>query len=951
MSINSFRIYLSIAFFLLVAEVKGQTYSFRNLTNEDGLAGAAVFDILQDHKGYLWFATSHGVSRFDGTSFKNYTSNDGLTDNSVIRIFEDRYGGLWFATFNGSLCKFHGDRMVPHPLDEQIKAFASNYLVENFFVDAQGSHWVCTNYGGIGRIAPGASNVQPYHLGSEGEEVNLFFQYLPEGLIFGFNDFPVIDSSPTQVKYGNDSWTLRFSLTEFARSRRKFFCRMDYDDVVFSFCNKLFRVKGGEVVFEKEFNSDIATLYKDKQGDLWVSLIGNGIFRYPGGVLTGESQHLFEDETISKVFNDTEGNYWFSSIENGLYFLSGFDFQIYRFGEGRKQNRIVSLDIRNNKLFYTTSDHQLFFGDIEDGKLSSIEEIPVDGKTKNSLRVYTPAGGKDIWLSGAKYLKYTEKGEPKSLSIMEGSTYNKSNRSKLLADLFTPRINTIYKGSNGRVYAGFRYGVWEFENQGMLSYSRAMGLEQNVNCFAEDDQNRLWIGTNEGLYCNSDGSYINYNDSLHWLKDRIMDVANVNGEIWVATNRNGVIIDLLGKKLKLQDVLDDDLSQVVKIIPYRDSTVFVTTIKGLSRIDIKGGQPYRVDNYSKLDGLPTNEINDVAVHGDFLWLGTKKGLVCFNAASFSQKEIPPRGFIDRIQINGRDTTLQDSFILEADQNSLGFEFEGIEFKNSGTLQFRYQLVGLNETPIYTKDKMVHFPQLAPGEYRFYLDIGDGVGNWRKNPIQVFVKIKYVFYKKLIFLILLGVFSLSLLLLIVLQLIKIQKKRVEVKRSFLISQQKALSGQMNPHFMFNSLNSIQSFIVGKDEEMTDVYLSNFSSLMRMILENSKEFKISLRRVIDTLNLYMDLEKLRFEDNFCFQVCTEEEIDQDAIKIPPMLVQPFVENAIWHGIMPSPRQGKLVLDFRILDGGYLLCVVVDNGIGRRKALDIKKRRGGPQFDGNK
>ncbi len=152
--------------------------------------------------------------------------------------------------------------------------------------------------------------------------------------------------------------------------------------------------------------------------------------------------------------------------------------------------------------------------------------------------------------------------------------------------------------------------------------------------------------------------------------------------------------------------------------------------------------------------------------------------------------------------------------------------------------------------------------------------------------------------------------------------------------------KALRSQMNPHFMFNSLNSIKNYILRAEPQVAAEYLSNFAHLIRLILQNSSSRFISLKDELETLMLYIDLEKLRFDDEFEFNCIIDEGLNLESITIPPMILQPYIENAIWHGLMHRETPGQLTLEFKDQENN-VLCIIEDNGVGRTAAAELKER----------
>ncbi len=151
----------------------------------------------------------------------------------------------------------------------------------------------------------------------------------------------------------------------------------------------------------------------------------------------------------------------------------------------------------------------------------------------------------------------------------------------------------------------------------------------------------------------------------------------------------------------------------------------------------------------------------------------------------------------------------------------------------------------------------------------------------------------------------------------------------------------LRQQMNPHFIFNTLNSIQYYMYQHDKLATNTYLTKFSSLMRKVLDNSNHTSIPLRDELDALTLYLDLECLRFKDKFSYEINVDEEIDPLFYKVPTMLIQPYVENSICHGLMPREDKGIVKIDMK-LDKDHIICTIEDNGIGREAAQERKKMK---------
>jgi LytS/YehU family sensor histidine kinase len=263
--------------------------------------------------------------------------------------------------------------------------------------------------------------------------------------------------------------------------------------------------------------------------------------------------------------------------------------------------------------------------------------------------------------------------------------------------------------------------------------------------------------------------------------------------------------------------------------------------------------------------------------------------------------------------------------------------------------YKYRLVGLNSNWVETRNNQVDFTGLAPGKYTFEVYAYSLNENWKTNTEQLKFSILPAFWQTLWFRILAAVLVLLIAILVVFKQFRkvknkftLQEKVINYEKELLELEQQALRLQMNPHFIFNALNSIQhAILTGKQNDAYNS-LELFSSLIRGILENSKHKFISLEDEIEILKIYIEIEAKRFSSDFTYDVKIDTEIDTAGIKIPPMLIQPFVENSIWHGLMPKPDgEKKLILSFTGTENS-VICKVEDNGIGRNKAAAMKSKK---------
>ena len=340
------------------------------------------------------------------------------------------------------------------------------------------------------------------------------------------------------------------------------------------------------------------------------------------------------------------------------------------------------------------------------------------------------------------------------------------------------------------------------------------------------------------------------------------------------------------------------------------------------------------------DGLPSNIINSIYVDKNSIWLGTNLGLV-----NFDENKIDKTSFcnIDLVKIKNADTSLNTQKIeLAYNQNNISFEHTGISFKSEKAVVFFYKMEGIDSSWIETSSRIVSYPSIPSGNYTFKIYAINKLGV--KSPILSYpILVKKPFWEETYFKIVTSILFLILIAITVNYFLSRIKKRNAEKTRYLnelhFAKQMALQTQMNPHFIFNCLNNIQRFIFKNDIENTNKYLTEFATLIRTTLENADKLLINLSDEINYLKMYLEMENLRFDNKLHFECIVNENVDVQNIEIPTMLLQPFIENSIKHGILNlKDRAGLIKLDF-FIENNFLNCKIIDNGIGRKESAILK------------
>ncbi|MFO8054381.1 MAG: histidine kinase, partial [Bacteroidales bacterium] len=387
---------------------------------------------------------------------------------------------------------------------------------------------------------------------------------------------------------------------------------------------------------------------------------------------------------------------------------------------------------------------------------------------------------------------------------------------------------------------------------------------------------------------------------------------------------------------------------VYDVIPDRLGYLWMNTNKGLSRFSPR---TETFINYDINDGVQSYEFNMGAAlksSQGMLLFGGMNGFNAFYPLEVIENQLIPELVITKINIYNKELPGTyhngDTLILSHTDNFLSIEFAALDYSNPVKNQYKYKLDDISTEWMHTTaDKNVaEFTGLSPGKYVFRLKGTNSDGLWNDKGLEMLIIVKPAWYQTKLF----QYGSSSLLLIVVswfagFRIRQIRKKQ-QVQNQLFELEKKALRLQMNPHFIFNTLNSIQSYILQKDNTAAVSYLNQFSKMIRQVLYNSDKSFVLLSDEISLLKSYIELERLRFDSVFDFFVHVDPALDEDFISIPPMLIQPHVENAILHGLLPlKTRKGKLNISFIEQSSNMIKCVVEDNGIGRKAAQEIKDK----------
>jgi len=495
--------------------------------------------------------------------------------------------------------------------------------------------------------------------------------------------------------------------------------------------------------------------------------------------------------------------------------------------------------------------------------------------------------------------------------------------------------NHSFWGMTAQAIAPFPYGNAQEELPVLITPNRFIA-DANL-----DDKGRLWITAGDSILRFEDGKLTSLDLGLPsdqpWVFWGISQTRS--GQLLIGAGNPGLLVvdgedwTVIGEKEGLPSNLTKSAYEV------ENGDWWVVQKTGLVRMRKEKGD-WEIKPLGREQGLLTPGIEGGLYDGRYIWLSDPKGLlrIDLDRVELDFPEAPL--YLTRFEVH--DSTLVDlPALLQRDENSVTFHFQLVDFRQQKSIRYQYRLLGLEDAWVDTKTNQVRFPQLGPGAYTFEVRASKVNGTWGQRISKSFT-IRPAYYETWWFTCLLIMLLILLMWLIFALFLRRMRKSNAMREANLLYEQQALNAQMNPHFVFNSLNSIQAFIVRNDSRNSVRYLSKFAKLMRNSLDASQARSISLAAEIELLQNYCELEKLRFGGGFTFSIEHAPALNPDEIGLPTYLIQPHVENAIWHGLqhLPEEKAGHLSIAFTLVNG-LLVCRVEDNGIGRGASERMKPK----------
>jgi ligand-binding sensor domain-containing protein len=917
------QVFIIVCIFIITALPHGiyaQHPVFYQINDEDGLPSNEIYRIKQDPFGFVWIGCDAGLYRYDGVNLKHYThARQNGRGISFLQI--DNRQRIWCKNFFGQIYRVEGDS-----LKIVWERPTSNPAYPQFSIDENCHLWTydknhITEYNDQG------DSLHTYTIEVEKPDKFIIALYSHSNNIYlVFNNLEFYKFDPvtkelekftqTQQEETNSLnclWLVHknelLALAETEQKDKKYVIYQLKDRVCTEYYN-----------FVEQPDKRIYSVYSDGD-ELWYTS-SQGAAMLNIGNLTGLKYRApyFPDKKVSYMLKDREGMYWFSTLQDGLMVVQNpavISINPSNSAIPDKNVTCISNAIED-KILFGFYGGQVYEYDINAGRLE--EKYKTDNEKFIAVKSIHQSKRYTIISRGRLCIVDNISQKQYFPSVSNVRDF------ELVGDtLYLICPNIIAKQSITTLISSKEGELIELKEKGGRSVE--YDSIQNTFYFAtgKGTFQMLPNGVWKELTINNQSIYTN---SMHFK----------NGILWLATVADGVYgFDNGQVKYHFYsgNLLGENNTRLVKSY---NNHIWVSTDHYLYHINYTNNW---VAKYNQYNAIGSREINDIGFLKNYVYLATNKGLVFFPKNMPWKNTVAPHVFIEGVYLNGEPIRFNPSIQLSHANKNVKIDFTSTAFRSRGSFTYQYRLTGIdtNWIEIAANTSFINFTKLPVGNYQFELRAANE-HNVYSQSILLGIEVSSPFWQKWWF------YVISVILLIIILVlgfsirIKYIKKRANLINQLSASQLTALKSQMNPHFLFNTLNSLQDLILKHDIKNSNYYLGKYSSLMRMVLNASGKDEISIAEEVEMLDTYLQLEKLRFGDGFGYTIEVDEKIDTEHTAIPPMIIQPFVENAIKHGLLH--KKGTKHLSLQLLLQDQLVCIIEDNGVGRKKAGEINSRQ---------
>ena len=923
-----YTIFILLISFVFIQETIAQSALSVHLTEKEGLPDKEFYDILEDDNGLIWLAADKGLYSYNGKEYTLHTHPEQI-GSSVFWLTKDEDNTIWFTNlanqvfyvkngkiefflnlkdhFNGllitmSLSKnsiiFSYTRKII-TCDKTTGRFISNQIVNDIttgteikdtkndtvqFIDRDG--YILS----IGKSLKLKKSVDSYvSLDLKKISGRGFFNKLGKHYITSYNN---IENS-------------HFIHIVSENSRHKITTQLPIDA----------RIHKIDVINNKLF-------YATSKGVFICSVNNHELV---------VEQHLLPNIEVTCSIRDHNKNYWFTTLYEGIYVMPNLNLKTEFKVPSHNVIRRMYLG-EPNELFLVGKHREIYCLDVNSGQLHPI--LLNDTAYLKYLFYHQK--------SGHYFFKLTDRFD---------EVQRHSNTFSLIKAHVFPVFKDHYFVNNDTLLfaTGSNYGAMTINDSIETPFRKTL---RSFSCHYNAENKGSYFGTMQGLFLYEEQwnkKEIRHNNETIYIKDL---VTLADGSLWALSFKKGLYKINHDKIEKHYSTNNGLLSNTNGFIAAHGSTLWIAGEMGLQQLDTETAS---FKNLTKKDGIPSYDFTGMQIINNKVYVSTVEQLFSFQTATIFDRQLPlkPTPYFTGVTIDSESQKLDQRLNLPHDNRSIEISFNTNGFRSHETIGYEYRLLDGSKrlTPWQqenSKSNSAIYNKLAQGNYTFQLRAIDGKNT--SDILSLRFKVKGIFYKQWWF------YSIITFIAIFISYRYFENKNKQLKerQQLIVASQKkdlenvhlkleSLRSQMNPHFIFNALNSIQDYIISNERKLARTYLIKFSRLIRMYLEHSQQDLITLHEELTALHLYLELEKDRFEDSFTYTVTIPEGIQTNQIKLPTFLVQPYVENAIKHGLLHKKDNRKLSVSFTINQTSDRLEITIDdNGIGRSASEIINNKK---------
>lgn len=915
----------------------------RVITVRDGLPQSFVSGIFQDSEGFLWISTLNGLGRYDGRSFKNYvhlpSDPTSISSNIILYLFNSGKDELWLCYMDGRIDQLNTNTgKIEHLWNDKnmsvLKTEPSNF--KTLLRNNKGTAWMLSDKGGIYLIDLQKRNAKYISATELGSNEKIIGSAVKDDLMVLFTKTRMISFDSSHRKQNTISYPFK-TLETFAEHVR-------YSPVL--------RTNGDLII-------------PDASGlKIWNP--GNHFFK----------QLSFKKTTPAKSSPcfDRRGNYFFENDtavcvlrpDNSLgvwsamnHSIRGIPTTLFVDRSGVLWAGTNGFGLRQYNLFKTgLPGYENQYSFVSDVLLR--RDVPLAAINKSMLARSIPFANRSttqndsVWIADV----YLHGAEPRLVLCYNGQLSEKKFHNAAGATKESQDIKFLCVGPAGSLWGINQHSqLLLFDKQQLLFHlSPAIDIDngEDVNGLVTGDNRIFYISTNKNLYCFNRLSGLTQKltgalpstDLLHLCND-----PNDPTILWIGTLSDGLIRfnKNTGQTQSFSTATGLPNNTIYSIIAGDDQLLWCSSNKGVFAFNKKN---QTVRSFTSRDGLTDDEFNRyyyMILPGGELAFGGPTGYTIFNPRKLETDAFDPAIAVTEININNEPYQKEiagnvKELHLAYNQNFINVVFTAMQFDFPEKIQYRYKLEGLDHDWIITgNNNKASYTSLPPGDYRMLLSATNTAGKWSTHTASIKIFIAQPFWNTWWFYLCTAVFVSAILYgflnMRIRNIKRQQAQKLIFEREAMELHALALRAQMNPHFIFNCLNSIKALIQEKQNKNAVSYLTTFAVLIRRQLSN-KSNEISLHDELETCRLYLELEAMRFEDHISYSITPYEDEDLGQTKVPPLILQPIVENAIIHGLLPAEHGGMINISV-YREGDYCVCAIKDNGIGRAAAQLNKQK----------